>query len=231
MRFFSGDAGAGAGRRFGDVVSACRVRTCTVIWTSGWVWRSTRSRRRSMWTRGGSNGTWWPVLESWWCSPDEEPVFWLVTDHVGNDGRSNVGSRALPTWRPWRSLPRARGIRTKRTRTVEWQALAGGARGACHAGAGQQGSESAGWFGGGEAGTSRGRWCSSTVASLAPMEAGLRNVALVLVASVGRVLAAGGAGGMAALQAGFAAGDADGEGSRLDVDGRRRPAAADSGDG
>ena len=53
------------------------------------------------------------------------------------------------------------------------------------------------------------------------VEAGLRNVALVLMHSVDRLLAAGGACGVAALQAGLAAGDADGKGGGLDVDGPR----------
>ena len=51
----------------------------------------------------------------------------------------------------------------------------------------------------------------------------------MLVTLIGGFLAAGRGGGLAALQAGAVAGDSHGEGGRLDVHGRRRPAAADSG--
>ena len=118
MRLFSGDARGGAGRGVGDVVSAFERRTCTGTSTSGWVWRSMRSRRRSTWTRAGSSGTWVRGPKLWWCIRTKTRCsgWWPTMLGATVDRTWDVEPADLAALA---KLAPSSGIRTKRTPTVE----------------------------------------------------------------------------------------------------------------
>ena len=57
--------------------------TCTGTSTSGWVWRSTRWRHRSTWTRGWWNGIRRTTVALRWFNRTRNRCYWMVTDHEG----------------------------------------------------------------------------------------------------------------------------------------------------
>ncbi len=130
VRVFSGDAGRGAGRGVGDACTCWRVRTCTGTWTSGWglsldsIATSVEvDPGRVEWKPGA--GTRLVLVQ-----PGDEPVFWVVTDHLGTmvDHTWDVGGRG-----PGEAGEAGADDGALARNAHGWQgtAMAGGADGAC----------------------------------------------------------------------------------------------------